>query len=175
MSEKVFGKNGLTIDQMFSERSQAKKAGHSHYFTGVLCKNGHLAPRRVHDCLCVECGKMYRRKYYVPNPKPPRLSEEEREKRRKLNTRKYWEKNKELIKKRSSEWRKNHKEQERQRNKRRYANDPENFIERAKTYYQENRERMLEKKREYRAKNKDKIREQNKRYYEKKKKENLQK
>ncbi len=168
---KTYGKAKLTIDQMFPERKQAKAIGHTHYFTGVLCKNGHLAPRRVKTSLCMECEKMFRRRYYVPKPRSPKLSEEEREERRKSYALKYWKKNKELIKKRSSEWRKNHKEQERQRNKRRYAENSKGFIEKAKTYYQENREIMLEKKQEYRANNKDKIREQNRRYYLKKKKE----
>ena len=36
-------------------RFEAKQAGLKRYFTGKICKNGHIAPRRTHDGRCTEC------------------------------------------------------------------------------------------------------------------------
>jgi 5-methylcytosine-specific restriction endonuclease McrA len=37
-------------------RAEAKAAGASHYFTGLPCKHGHIAPRKTKG-VCVECLK----------------------------------------------------------------------------------------------------------------------
>lgn len=38
-------------------KSEALKDGYKKYFTGKPCKRGHVAPRKVSDSGCVECGK----------------------------------------------------------------------------------------------------------------------
>ena len=58
-------------------RESARNAGYTHYFTGLPCKRGHVAPRQVSDCACVECSKINRREYWE------RHKEQERERTRK--------------------------------------------------------------------------------------------
>lgn len=59
MKEKIYGAQNLTIEQMHSNRQVADRAGHSHYFLGVPCKHGHVAPRLVSTSACVECNSMH--------------------------------------------------------------------------------------------------------------------
>lgn len=42
---------------MKSTRKEAKEAGDRFYFTGLTCKNGHIAKRRTLDGCCNECEK----------------------------------------------------------------------------------------------------------------------
>jgi hypothetical protein len=42
-------------------REEARKNGEYHYFTGVKCKNGHIAKRKVANGECVACGRMWGR------------------------------------------------------------------------------------------------------------------
>ncbi len=63
---KTYGKNKLTIKQMYSDRKMAEDAGHSHFFPGTPCKHGHIAPRAVLIPACVECKKMYYEKHMKP-------------------------------------------------------------------------------------------------------------
>lgn len=37
--------------------SDAKERGWRWYYTGIRCVRGHLAPRRVAGCACVECQR----------------------------------------------------------------------------------------------------------------------
>lgn len=39
------------------KRSEAMAKGLVHYFTGMPCKYGHVSPRYVYTCNCVECIK----------------------------------------------------------------------------------------------------------------------
>lgn len=39
-------------------RKDAKLLGLKWYFTGKTCKHGHVAKRRVDDCVCLECKKI---------------------------------------------------------------------------------------------------------------------
>ena len=48
---------------MAQTRARAKQLGESFYFTGIPCKNGHTAKRKVHNYECVECAKEYKREY----------------------------------------------------------------------------------------------------------------
>lgn len=41
----VYGRDRLTIDQMTTSQEEAFKKGHSHFFDGRICRNGHIAPR----------------------------------------------------------------------------------------------------------------------------------
>ena len=59
MTDKTYGPDNLTIDQMHSNRDDAKVAGHSHYFLEESCKRGHKAPRYTSSTVCVECRKIY--------------------------------------------------------------------------------------------------------------------
>lgn len=46
-------------------RDEAIRAGAPLYFTGLQCKNGHLAPKRTNNRLCVECGEERGRESYA--------------------------------------------------------------------------------------------------------------
>ena len=39
-------------------RAEAIKEGSTRYYTAKPCGNGHLAPRKVHSCACVECARI---------------------------------------------------------------------------------------------------------------------
>jgi hypothetical protein len=58
----TFGQDRLTIEQMELTKEAAIKAGHSHYFTGRPCRNGHLAPRTKRG-ECNECVRQYARNH----------------------------------------------------------------------------------------------------------------
>lgn len=49
-------------------KRQAIAAGRSRYFTGVICRNGHLAEREVKNNSCVECLKDATRRYQERHP-----------------------------------------------------------------------------------------------------------
>jgi hypothetical protein len=46
---------------MLISRSEARKEGKLHYFTGVPCQNGHVAQRMVTSGRCVDCDAMVAR------------------------------------------------------------------------------------------------------------------
>lgn len=172
MYKKTYGSKHLTIDQLFPRKSEAKAAGHTHYFTGLPCKHGHKAPRYVSSGQCVACQHEAYKKRYQKTGKPRKvLSEEERLLRRKKYRQQYWIDNKARLSKLHTDWYRKNRKTENERDRKRYKKNREKVIARVKAYYQENREEILAKKKEYRANNKEKIKEQNRRYYLKKKKE----
>jgi hypothetical protein len=42
-----------------SSRKEARQAGKTYYFTGLLCKYGHLCERQTSNARCVQCLKEY--------------------------------------------------------------------------------------------------------------------
>ncbi|MBU1386928.1 MAG: hypothetical protein KKD32_03655 [Proteobacteria bacterium] len=56
LKKEYYGRDRLTIDQMFSTQQEAQKAGHSHFFTGKPCRNRHVAPRTTRG----ECNQCVR-------------------------------------------------------------------------------------------------------------------
>ena len=40
-------------------RYRAQKDGSKYYYTGEVCKNGHIAWRETSSGKCVECSKLY--------------------------------------------------------------------------------------------------------------------
>lgn len=79
--------------------SEAKLQGIVHYYTGIPCSKGHVAPRLVSDRSCAICNREKRAKYYNANPEKYRAE-------RKVAYRKNAEKEKAVAKIRSAEWRK---------------------------------------------------------------------
>ncbi len=67
MASKEFGRDRLKIAQMYDNRKDAVKAGHSHYFTSLPCKNAHIAPRTKKG-ECLECTKNQRERYLNKYP-----------------------------------------------------------------------------------------------------------
>lgn len=75
-------------------RAEAKEIGATHYFTGKPCKHGHLAPRVVKGT-CVECRKI---EWTKENERRKQLPKSEAAKEA---GRRYYEKNKEVVKRRA--------------------------------------------------------------------------
>lgn len=48
-------------------RKEANRIGMSRYFTGVPCRNGHIAERQTRDAKCLECKRSKDRRYYKSN------------------------------------------------------------------------------------------------------------
>ncbi len=49
------------------KRSEAKKLGLTHYYTGKPCTHGHLMARRVSDRVCMECDRVNKKKGAAEN------------------------------------------------------------------------------------------------------------
>lgn len=76
-------------------RSEAKATGATHYFTGLPCVRGHIAPRKTKGA-CVECIK---EDWVTDNERRKQLPKSEAAKEA---GRRYYAKNKELVKARAS-------------------------------------------------------------------------
>ena len=76
-------------------RAEAKATGATHYFTGVPCVRGHLAPRKTKG-VCVECMK---EDWALDNAK---RAEKPKSEAAKAAARRYYERNKEAVKARSA-------------------------------------------------------------------------
>jgi hypothetical protein len=48
-------------------RKEAKEKGQNYYFTGIICKNGHIDLRQVNDFKCKSCGLERRKADYKKN------------------------------------------------------------------------------------------------------------
>ena len=173
MTDKTYGPDKLTIEQMHSNKKDAIAAGHLYYFTGKPCKNGHIVPRMVKGYGCLECQLLNSRKAFAKLKGRPdwELIKE------KLKAQKHrcYENNKEKIRQKNRDRYQANKKKERVRDRARYKKNREKSIARTMEYYQKNREMILEKRKEYRKVNKEKISQQNKEYYLRKKKEESQK
>jgi hypothetical protein len=77
----TYGWDRLFLTQMHDNHATALKAGHSHYFTGRPCRNGHMAPRTIKGS-CVECEKAYRTKNLNRIKKQARITHENFRRRR---------------------------------------------------------------------------------------------
>jgi hypothetical protein len=78
-----------------NNRADAKATGAKYYFTGKPCVRGHVALRKTKGC-CIECMK---EDWAVDNSK---RSEKPKSEAAKAAARRYYEKNKELVKARAS-------------------------------------------------------------------------
>ena len=96
-----------------NNRSEAKKAGATHYFTGQPCSRGHIALRKTKGT-CVECMK---EDWKIDNEK---RKEKPKSDAAKEAGRRYYEKNKEMVKARAnarpSEERRAHRNKHKQSN-----------------------------------------------------------
>lgn len=122
-----------------SSRTEALDLGHTHYFTGRDCTNGHVEKRNAKDGQCLECARIKRRKRYAKDP----------QKEQKISNR-WKENNKKHLASYCHQWRK--------RNKNHCKQYDDN-------YRKENKTALLESKRKWRINNLDYVRAyQNHRY-----------
>jgi hypothetical protein len=66
-------------------RAEAKAAGKTRYFTGVPCKQGHLAERTTTNGECAECYRAKKRKYREANIDAARAADREYQRNRRLS------------------------------------------------------------------------------------------
>jgi hypothetical protein len=95
-------------------RSEAKAQGMKYYFTGALCKNGHMSEKSVSNYLCVECQKVGAQKYRAEHP--DRVAERHRE---------YYESNKDRYRLYDRKQKETKRELLNERQKLRYRSDIE--------------------------------------------------
>ena len=125
-------------------RQQAIADGLKRYFTGIACREGHIAERWVQCCACIECKKVRTRNYLVG------WREINREKH--IADAKAWaKKNADYVKK--------YKAQKYQENRSAVA-------EKAKQYYANNKEKVIARVTVYRESNIESIRAAGRRYYQ---------
>lgn len=58
----------MELEALPKTRAEAREAGSPYYFTGVPCKSGHLAYRKVSSKNCIECHRRIKRESYRRNP-----------------------------------------------------------------------------------------------------------
>jgi hypothetical protein len=91
---------GVLLSKLPISRAEAKALGVLRYFTGKPCKHGHLAPSLTSSAECVECHairrRLYMRKWAANNPKV-----------RRRKAAKWYNKNRELVLKRTKRWKQN--------------------------------------------------------------------
>lgn len=176
MTNKAYGPDNLSIEQMRPTKREAKAAGHFAYFTGKECTYGHASPRYASNGQCIECSKALSLTRPLTQKIRKVLTEEEKRERRKAYylsnkekfkayCRKHWEENKEELKRKNKEYREANKERCLEKDREKYRRNRDQYIEKRKNYYYKNRETQLEKRKEYRLKNKEKISLQNRKYY----------
>jgi len=56
------------LSEDYVSRQEAKAKGLKRYFTGIVCRNGHIAERYVCDNVCVDCGREKRKRYRIAHP-----------------------------------------------------------------------------------------------------------
>jgi len=169
MTNKTYGPDKLTIDQMYSNRQAAKAAGHRVYFTGKACKNGHLEPKYISGS-CIECIRLRDKRLHKPSTRILLTPEEKIERRkayyranrerlliyRKANReqikeqkKRYWQENKEVLSKKYRAY---------------YQTKKEQIAESQKDYYEKNREIICQRKRDYYLKNCERIKQRQLKY-----------
>lgn len=131
------------LDGFKASRKEAIAANDKFFYTGVPCKRGHLAKRRVDNSSCMECGRENTRKRYEEN------IDRERAKARERKARNYKE-NPEPFK---------------LAEKKRRESKPEYFKQVARTYYETHREERIAAVKAYQEANQEIIKEQRKNQY----------
>lgn len=133
-------------------RAEAKARGLKRYFTGTVCKYGHISERHVGKGQCIECHRLnyresmeerraYAKQYYVDNR--ARII---------ASTKEYAEKNKDKVLVKAKEY---------------YLNNKEAFADKARSYRQANSAALSEAHREYYKRNKSAILQKIKEYAQK--------
>lgn len=126
-------------------RKEAKEKGLNRYFTGRLCKHGHLSVRSMSSKMCLECHKHRQRKY--------RKEHKEKE----LATQKKWRiANKEKLTESKSQYYQKNKEVILAHHKKLYKNNKEKILKNRKKYRKENRIIIAERLKRWGQKNKAK-------------------
>lgn len=133
-------------DEIIS-RADAQARGLKRYFLGDPCSAGHIAERHVSTCLCVECVRLYNRKY----------REENSEKLRSLN-RRYREENADKVNNAIRRWREKNSEKVKKFGRKWYEKNAEKVSANSRKWVKENPDKELARTRRYREENRDEVR-----------------
>jgi hypothetical protein len=140
-------------------RAEAKVIGSKRYFTGNPCKHGHVVERYASDGACAECARVKLKSKYESDPEKGRE-----------RTRKYTDKNRQLVRHRANvkrasdpekararerEWNKKNPQSAKEKHIKRYAASPEKEIARSKDYYVRNSDVVKKKSRDRRRINRE--------------------
>jgi len=113
-------------------KQEAKARGLKYYFTGKMCKHGHVCERYTNSGDCVECVRERNRRYYET------YGNQERER----NQHRYW-KDIEKTREYHRRWYWKDPEKRRERAINCYQEDPEKYRERSRQWYYKHREAQL--------------------------------
>ena len=132
-------------------KEEAKEKGLKHYFTGKVCRNGGLAPRRVsnNQCTCENCKaiKAKKDKEYVSTSRGKEV--------RLKASRKYWEANREAHNERVKDWQERNKEFVSWYSKLWREENAEWYKDFYRKYYKENKHEYARRCKEYRQRLKE--------------------
>lgn len=134
-------------------RAEARAAGLKRYFTGELCKRGHIAERRVSNWNCEECIKEVTAVWRHANPKKITA----------YNSKQY-AKDAQAARIRSAEFYWNNRDAVAARHAANYAKDHAPNRARARAYAELHKEDLREKRAIYYAKNVDRLRAEARKY-----------
>lgn len=165
-------------------RTEAIASGLKHYFTGKLCKNGHLDVRTVSKCECVSCAKVNSQRAEAKRPdRREEMAVYRSENKDRINS--YQNNYRKLNRDKLREWHRLHyaKNVDRKKayrrlyylenkascnaaNKRYREEHREELNEYARQYYADNRDQLVAEKAAYRKENPEKILEANRKWRE---------
>ena len=114
-------------------RHEAVQLGLKHYYTGKLCKHGHIAKRLVCSWACTECSKITSREYQASRPARERAEAMRR-------------------------WRSENPERALAASRRQYTSNRKNRLVAARVYRTANRQEVLSRLRKWQAENPEKAR-----------------
>lgn len=118
-------------DGFKASRKEALLSGDKYFFTGIACKYGHLAVRRVDNTSCTQCMRDRRTKRYWADPEGHRAKSRDRKAR-------LYAEDPEPFK---------------QAERARRSRDPERFKAQAKQYYEKNKDHVKSSVSEYQQRN----------------------
>ncbi|MGH6865460.1 MAG: HNH endonuclease [Methyloceanibacter sp.] len=101
--------------------SEAKRTGEAYYFTGRLCKRGHIARRQTSNGTCIACAADKMKDFRAEFPEKARarnkVNRERNAEKRKIEWARWNEKHKERLKEKRAKWRQENPEQAREQDR----------------------------------------------------------
>jgi len=162
---------------------EAKERGLKHYYTGILCKNGHMDKRYTSNGRCMECNRIIAREYHNNHIEESRersnlWKKNNKEAVKEYRYKNYWKdpeaareyasvrrkKNPEKARETDRRCKKRNKEKYKERGRQRYKENPEKFREQARARYYKNRDKANNASKKWRVNNPEKYRDSKRRH-----------
>ena len=145
------------------ERLAAVAAGETTYFTGLPCRHGHVAARYVRTTHCLECTRLYAKRWADKNPgaNTARRNRHRKEKPAlaKATAKRFRERHPDEIKARNAEWREKNVEYIRLANRTWHIANPDKHLSNGRKWRAANREKAIEAVRSWALRNPERARE----------------